>query len=91
MYPLIPTVTVTENLGESKIVQSNCIAIEFLVPLTGNSIQVNGVPVAAGSSRRISMSEGFLDTTQYNIVIQSGAGVDECYVSRTVVKDMPRE
>lgn len=85
--------TITESLSFSKnaIVKSDCIAIQFFVPSTGNPIRVNSVPVLPGQERIISMSSPYLDTTQYELVFDSGTGTNECIVSKTILVDNPDE
>lgn len=81
------------SYSENAMVKSDCIAIQFFVPSTGNPVRVNSVPVLAGQERIISMSGPYLDTTQYELIFDSGdgVGVDECIVSKTILVDNPDE
>jgi len=80
-------ITISEFVGISKIVKSECVGINFVNPVGGNTFTVNGVPVIAGNNYSIQQNVGDLDVTQYLIQFQAGAGVDECYVSRLVLKN----
>lgn len=80
---MLKTKTNTEYITDSKRIQSDCIAITFFRPdsATTNPVKVNGVPVEQGKTIEISQPHGCLDTTEYDILFDSGGGgSNELYV-----------
>jgi hypothetical protein len=88
---LVKTLTETLSYSKSTMIKSDCIAIQFFVPSTGNTVTINSIPLGAGEERIISMSSPYIDTTQYQLIFNAGAGVSECYVSKTIIVDNPDE
>lgn len=86
---LYKTSTETLVYAKNTIIKSDCVAIEFYVPSTGNPVEINGVPVPAGAVRTVTQQSPYFDTTQYALSFQSGAGVNECYVTKTILVDQP--
>jgi hypothetical protein len=50
-------------------------------------VNVNGYPLQAGQTLRISQNTGDIDRSQYQIYFGAGTGSDECYVFRTLILD----
>jgi hypothetical protein len=81
------TITETQYVGEATMITSNCIAIAFNRPIGSNPVNVNGYPLQAGQTLRISQNTGDIDRSQYQIYFGTGTGSDECYVFRTLILD----
>ena len=83
---LTQTLNDTYTLNKNKLVESNCVAITFLVKSTSNDALINGILVAAGDQLKVDQSFGYIDSTWYDVVFQSGAGSNELIVSRILIK-----
>jgi hypothetical protein len=81
------TITETMYVGEATMITSDCIAIAFNRPIGSNPVNVNGYPLQAGQTLRISQNTGDIDRSQYQIYFGTGSGSDECYVFRTLILD----
>jgi hypothetical protein len=81
------TITETMYVGEATMITSDCIAIAFNRPIGSNPVNVNGYPLQAGQTLRISQNTGDIDRSQYQIYFGTGTGSDECYVFRTLILD----
>ena len=81
------TITETMYVGEATMITSDCIAIAFNRPIGSNPVNVNGYPLQAGQTLRISQNTGDIDRSQYQIYFGGGTGADECYVFRTLILD----
>jgi hypothetical protein len=81
------TITETMYVGEATMITSDCIAIAFNRPIGSNPVNVNGYPLQAGQTLRISQNTGDIDRSQYQIYFGTGTGNDECYVFRTLILD----
>jgi hypothetical protein len=81
------TTTEIQAVGEATMITSDCIAIAFKRPTGTNPVNVSGYPLADGETLTISQNVGDIDRTQYQIYFGSGAGIDECYVFRTLIID----
>ena len=78
------TTTLFEFVGESKMQESNCIAIAFNRPVGSAAVSVNGYPLEAGQTFRVAQNVGDIDRTQYQITFGAGSDDDICYVFRTL-------
>ncbi len=81
------TTTEIQAVGEATMITSDCIAIAFKRPTGTNPVNVSGYPLADGETLTISQNVGDIDRTQYQIYFGAGAGIDECYVFRTLIID----
>lgn len=81
------TITETMFIGEATMVTSDCTAIAFNRPIGSNPVNINGFPLTAGQTLRISQNTGEVDRTQYQVFFSAGAGDNECYVFRTLNLD----
>lgn len=79
------TINDSYTIAIGKRVESNCLSINFLNKTTSNPVSINGVIIAAGEQFRVTQTSGFIDTTTYDVVFQSGAGTNELVVSRILV------
>jgi hypothetical protein len=83
---LINTTTDIKFFGRPDVVQSDCVAITFHVPTTGNPVNVNGFEIAPGNSLQIDQSTGHIDRSKYQFTFLTGLGNNELYVFRVLLK-----
>jgi hypothetical protein len=84
---LVSTYTDVKFFGESGSTTSDCVAITFVVPAGANPVAVNGYTIPAGGSFAIEQSNGYIDRTRYEFQITSGAGTNQLFVIRIIIKE----
>lgn len=82
--------TTTQVLTYSKsqdIEADGCFAITFTRITGSNPVKINGFPLTDGGSFSVRQNVGDQDYTTYNMVFFSGAGANECIVSKIMPLD----
>lgn len=86
---MIATLTESHVVNSSKVVKSDCVAIEFINDSASNTVLINGIELTAGATLSITNDYPYFDQTQYQVLFQAGAGTNKLTVVKTVLKNKP--
>lgn len=92
MKSFCPVKTDVKFYSKNGSTTSDCIAITFIVPTTGNPVNVNGYEIPAGGSFAIELSQGYIDASRYEFFFAPGVGTNQLTIVRVIpVNDYKNE
>jgi len=82
----LESITDFANISSSKMVQSNCMSISF-INKGSNTVNVNGLKLAANDTIEIAQPNTFIDRTQYQVSFDADGTTSNCLVIRILPKN----
>jgi len=82
----LESITDFQNISYTKMVQSNCMSISFVNKGT-NSVNINGLKLAANETIEVSQPNAFIDRTQYQLSFDNDGAESNCLVIRILPKN----
>ena len=82
----LESITDFQNISKTTMVQSNCMSISF-INKGSNTVNVNGLKLAANDTIEIAQPNSFIDRTQYQVSFDSDGSSSNCLVIRILPKN----
>lgn len=82
----LESITDFQNISKTTMVQSNCMSISF-INKGSNTVNVNGLKLAANDTIEIAQPNSFIDRTQYQVSFDSDGSASNCLVIRILPKN----
>jgi len=82
----LESITDFTNISKPTMIQSNCMSITF-INKGSNTVNVNGLKLAADETIEIAQPNTFIDRTQYQLSFDSDGTTSNCLVIRILPKN----